>query len=173
MRRPRQVIPDAIARRPHASCAPATATTRIPAGAAPLDPNPDATRRITALSVHSLYAEPGQPQDPRTIAPRSHASSLVGSTTRGNGTGWSGAKWALRRPGRRADRPLHVRSAQAAGYYLRSLYSKSVNSPLFWQALSSNCRWYLCSIVTSSSARESGTSAEARHGPRRDQGPVR
>jgi hypothetical protein len=28
-----------------------------------------------------------------------------------------------------------LRSAQAAGYYLRSLYSKAVNSPLFWQGL--------------------------------------
>jgi hypothetical protein len=30
--------------------------------------------------------------------------------------------------GRRADRPPQLRSAQAAGYYLRSLYVKAVNS---------------------------------------------
>jgi hypothetical protein len=67
-----------FASRPDAICALATATTRTPAGAAPLDLNPDATRRITALSVHSLYAEPVQPQDPRAIAQRSHVSSPVG-----------------------------------------------------------------------------------------------
>lgn len=81
MRRPRQIVPGAIPRAPHATRPSATATARIAARAAPFDSNLDATRRIPILSVHSLDAETGQPQDPRTIAPQSHASSLVASTT--------------------------------------------------------------------------------------------
>ena len=41
---------------------------------------------------------------------------------------------------------LEIRGCIGPGGY----GAKLVNSPPFWQALSSDCRWYLCSIVTSS-----------------------
>src|SRR4029450_11044256 len=120
--------------RPHATGAPATTTTRIAARAAPLDANLDATGRITVLSVHSPHAEPGQPQDPRTIAPRSHVSSLVASTTRENDTGRSGAKWdrtSSSRPPSRPSTPIAVRAGGRVPPQIAVL--KSVNSPFFWR----------------------------------------
>ncbi len=91
---------------------------------APLDANLDATRRVTVLSVDSLHAEPGQSQDPlqsRRDPTRPPWLQAQQERTTPGGPVPSGI--ALHRPGRRADRPPQVRSAEAAGYYLRSLYS--------------------------------------------------
>src|SRR5690606_34714546 len=135
MRRPGQVVPGAVTRRPHATRVPATATAWIAAGPAPLDPNPHPTRCFRVLSLNALYAEPGQPQDPRTIAPRSHASSLVASTTRENDTGWSGDKLDRSTTSRPPSRPPTPRAVRAGGRVLPQIaVLKSVNSRVSSQA---------------------------------------
>jgi hypothetical protein len=93
MPRPRQVIPRPIPCRPHPTGASPAATARIPSGTASLHPNPHPSVRGGLVPLHLLHPEAGRPQNPRTIGQRSHASSLLASTTRENDTGWSGAKW--------------------------------------------------------------------------------
>ena len=74
MRGPRQVVPCPIPARSHparASAAPAT-------GVAPHSSALDVNLQATALRrVHRHDPKSRQPQNPRTIAPRSHRSSLV------------------------------------------------------------------------------------------------
>ena len=115
VRGPRQVIPDPIARRPHAAGATAAAAARIPRRPLPLNTDPHAPRRVRAVPAPLDHPESWQARDPRKILPRSHASSLAAqqeSTPPGSPVP-SGI--ALRRPGRRADRPPQERPAQAAG----------------------------------------------------------
>src|SRR5260370_28597312 len=58
---------------------------------------------------------PSQPQNPRTISPRSHASSLVGSTSREEDTGWSSAKWDRVRDVKAAEQTAHPKAVGAGG----------------------------------------------------------
>ena len=104
------------------------ATARI-SSPAPLDPHPKATCRLNLVTIHPLHAKSGQTQNPRTIAARSHASSLVGSTTRENDTGWSGAKWDRFSTSRPPSRPPTPSAVRAGGRVLPQIaVLKSVNS---------------------------------------------
>jgi hypothetical protein len=81
MGRPRQVVPGPIPTRSHAARASATSAAGVTAHAAPLDAN----HEPTALRfLHRYHSKSRQPQNPRTIASRSHPSSLAGSTSREN-----------------------------------------------------------------------------------------
>ena len=104
---PRQIIPGPLLHRSHAARASPTSTARVALPAA-FQMHPKSTGPRVVRTLEGLHPKSGHAQNPRTIAPRSHASSLVGSTSRENDTGWSGAKrdQHCRRPGRRADRPL-------------------------------------------------------------------
>ncbi len=95
------------------------------------------------------------------------------STTRENDTGWSGAKWDRSTMSRPPSRPPTPPAVRAGGRVLPQIAVLKIGEqPTVLAGLV--IQLYLCSIVTSSSAPERGhTSAEARHGPRRDQGPVR
>jgi hypothetical protein len=77
---PRQVIPRPILTRSHASGASATAAAHVPPHATALDPNRQATLHL--VDRHDPKAR--QPKNPRTIASRSHRSSLVGCISREN-----------------------------------------------------------------------------------------
>jgi hypothetical protein len=90
MRRPRQVVPRTIAARSHAVRASTTATAGVPTHATTFNPN----RQPAALRlVHRHHPKPRQAQNPRTIATRSHRSSLVGCTSRENTIQFRMATW--------------------------------------------------------------------------------
>jgi hypothetical protein len=91
MGRPRQIIPGPRLRRPHAPCPPATAAARVAPPVAFHQHAHSAGCRII-LALDPLDPKSRQAQNPRTIALRSHASSLVVCTSREDDTGWSGAK---------------------------------------------------------------------------------
>jgi hypothetical protein len=92
MRCPRQIVPGALLHRPHAADPSTTSTAGVsPPVAFQMHPKSSGPAVVRTLNV--LHPKSGQAQNPRTIAPRSHGSSLVGSTSRENDTGWSGAKW--------------------------------------------------------------------------------
>ena len=81
MGRPRQVVPGPISTRPDLAAPSATAAAGVAAHAAPLKANHQAPARV---GLHPDHSKPRQPQNPRTIASRSHPSSLVGCTSREN-----------------------------------------------------------------------------------------
>jgi len=118
---PGQIVPGPLLRRSHARRASTTPTAGI-APAAPLHMDPQSTMRLL-LPLDPHDPESGQAQNPRTIPPRSHASSLVGSTTRENDTGWSGAKGDRSFDVQTAEQTAHPKCGprRRAGYYLRSL----------------------------------------------------
>lgn len=101
MRAPRQVVPRAIPTRAHARRASATSAAGVPSHAASLNPN----HQAAALSfVHRRHAKSRQTENPRTIASRSHPSSLVGCTSRENTIRFRMAKWDCA-----SDRVVRVR----------------------------------------------------------------
>ena len=118
---PRQIIPGPLLHRSHAARASPTSTARVALPAA-FQMHPKSTGPRVVRTLKGLHPKSGHAQNPRTIAPRSHASSLVGSTSRENDTGWSGAKrdQHCRRPGRRADRPLIRGPRRRPGNYVNS-----------------------------------------------------
>ena len=121
---PRQIIPGPLRAIAHAPRRPSAPGTFIPTDAAPLDMDPCRRPRLASFPFDSLNPKAIQTQNPSTLSRRSRLSSLVGSTSRENDTGWSGAKWDRFPTSRPPSRPpTQARSAQAAGYYLKSLYS--------------------------------------------------
>src|SRR5262249_42007829 len=90
MRGPGQVVPCPFPRRSHPAGASAAAATSVPTHTTSLNFNHEAT----ALAfVHRHDSKSRQPQDPRTIASRSHPSSLVVSTSRENTIQFRMATW--------------------------------------------------------------------------------
>ena len=108
---PGQIVPGPLLRRSHARRAPTTPTAGI-APAAPLHMDLQSTVRLLfPLDPHD--PESGQAKNPRTIPPRSHASSLVGSTTRETTPGGpvpSGIALSTSRPPSRPPTPSAVRA---------------------------------------------------------------
>ena len=113
MRRLRQVI------RPVATRSDATGSSTTPAAGVPADPaSLNTNQQPPGLTfVHRHDPKYRQPQNPRTIASRSHGLPLlVAHQERTPSTsGWPRGI-ALRHPDRRADGPPQQRSAQAAGH---------------------------------------------------------
>ena len=108
---PGQIVPGPLLRRSHPRRAPTTPTAGI-APAAPLHMDLQSTVRLL-LPLDPHDPESGQAENPRTIPLRSHASSLVGSTTRENDTGWSvpsGIALSTSRPPSRPPTPSAVRA---------------------------------------------------------------
>ena len=131
--RPGQIIPGPLLRRPHTGSPSTTPTARI-SSTASLHVDPQSTLRLTVLTFDRRHSETGQAQNPRTIALRSHASSLVGSTSRENATGCSGAKWDRFPTSRPPSRPPTPSAVRAGGRVLPHIaVLKSVKSPKIWR----------------------------------------
>jgi hypothetical protein len=79
---PWQSIPGPRRAIAHPPGPPAAAGTFIPEDAAPLDVNPHGRPRSLAVPFDLFDPKPIETQNPSTLSPRSHASSLVGSTSR-------------------------------------------------------------------------------------------
>jgi hypothetical protein len=113
MRRPRQVVPRPLSARSHATRASTTATTGVPAHAR------RSIRIVSRLSSASSIVTTRNPDKPRIhVQSRRDPTGpplLVAHQERTpSHSGWPRGI-ALLRPGRRADRPPQVRSAQVAG----------------------------------------------------------
>ena len=127
--RPGQIIPGPLLHRPYPGGPSTTSTARI-SSTASHEVDPQSTRRLTVFTFDRRHPKTGQAQNPRTISPRSHASSLVGSTSRENDTGWSGAKWDRCPTSRPPSRPPTPSAVRAGGRVLPHIaVLKSVNSP--------------------------------------------
>jgi len=102
-----QIVPRPIPTRSQVAWSPAPAACE-PTDAASLNPNHQATA-LDFVQRHDPTSR--QAQNPRTIASRSHPSSLAVSTSERtpSNSGWPGGI-ASRCPGRRADRPNSVRA---------------------------------------------------------------
>ena len=77
MRRPRHIVPGPLARRSHATRPPSTPAALVPPDSAALHPDGQPAVGRLALTLRDHHPKSRQPQNPRTIAPRSHRSSLV------------------------------------------------------------------------------------------------
>src|SRR5882672_10954464 len=121
-------VPRAITRRSHTARAATAPTTSVAPSTAALDSDRQPAVDRVAVTLRRHHPKPRQPQNPRTIAPRSHRSSLVVCTSREDDTGWSGARGIalMTRPPSRP--PTHQRSAQAAGYSAQTAVLKSTKS---------------------------------------------
>ena len=129
MRRPRHIVPRAITRRSDATGPATAAATDVRPQATPLEANRQPTVRTLAVALHAQHSEPWQSQNPRTIASRSHRSSLVVGTSREDDTGWSGARGIALTARSPSRPPSQQRSAQATGYSAQMLVLKSTKSP--------------------------------------------
>jgi hypothetical protein len=105
MRRPRQIVLDALYCS-HEADPSATTSARVRPLAA-FQMHPKSTAPGIVRTLNGLHTTSGQAGNARTIAPGSQASSLVGSTSRENDTGPSGAKW---------DRAAIVEVAEQTGH---------------------------------------------------------
>src|ERR1035437_1646856 len=116
IRPPRHIVPGSIACRSHPPRAASAAAASVAPDTAALDPDRQPAVYRLAVTLGRHRPKPRQAQNPRTIALRSHRSSLAVSTTRDDDTGWSSARGIalmVRSPSRS---PTHQRSAQATGY---------------------------------------------------------
>ena len=106
----------------------------------------------SSLSVVTTR-NPARPSNPRTIAPRSHRSSLVVYTSREDDTGWSGARRIalMSRPPSRP--PTHQRSAQAAGFsaqviVLKPTKSRKMTARVVLAEHSPSCSFLIGKVIT-------------------------
>ena len=122
MRGPRQVVPGPIAAGSH----PTGASAASAAGVAPHSSAFDVNLQATALGlVHRHDSKSRQPENPRTIAPRSHRSSLVGCTSRENTIRFWMATWDRFSSSRPPSKPPTPAAVRAGGRVLPHQIDKS------------------------------------------------
>ena len=119
---PRQIIPGPLLHRSHAARPSATSTARVAPPAA-FQMHSKSTGPCVVRTLKGLHPKSGHAQNPRTIAPRSHASSLVGTTSRENDTGWSVPRGISTAVVQAAEQTAHPSTVRAGGRVLRQLLS--------------------------------------------------
>src|SRR4051812_31210486 len=119
MRRPRHIVPRAVTRRSHTARASTTATASIASDPAALDADRQPAVDRVAVTLRRHHPKLRQPQNPRTIAPRSHRSSLVVRTSREDDTGWSGAR-GIALIDQAAEQTAHPSAVRAGGRVITS-----------------------------------------------------